>query len=256
MFRNNDSIKVCGMETRGTLVSYRIDEGIGTITMNDGKVNALSLPMLAQLNSALDRAESAGAVVVLTGREGVFSAGFDLTTLRAGGPDALAMVQGGFELTSRMLSFPSPVLIACSGHAIAMGMFLLLSGDYAIGAAGPYKITANEVAIGLTIPMAGAEICRQRLAPAYLVRTLLLAEVFAPGEAVTAGFVDQVVPATELQDTARTVAAGFRKLDMKAHLTSKLRLRADLLKAINASISTDTAALATQSGSDSDSDSR
>ena len=242
------------METPGTpetLVSYRTEEGIGTVTMDDGKVNALSLPMLGQLNSAFDRAESEAAVVVLTGREGVFSAGFDLTTLRAGGPDALAMVQGGFELASRMLSFPTPVVMACSGHAIAMGMFLLLSGDYAIGAAGPYKITANEVAIGLTIPMAGVEICRQRLTPAYLIRTLLLAEVFVPEDAVTAGFVDQVVPATELQETARTVATGFRKLDMKAHATSKLRVRGDLLNAIKTSIGTDTAALATQSGSPS-----
>jgi enoyl-CoA hydratase len=234
-----------------TLVSYRIDDGIGVVTMNDGKVNALSLPMLGQLNSAFDRAESGAAVVLLTGREGVFSAGFDLTTLRAGGPDALAMVQGGFQLASRMLSFPKPVVIACSGHAIAMGMFLLLSGDYAIGAAGPYKITANEVAIGLTIPMAGVEICRQRLTPAYLVRTLLLAEVFGPEEAATAGFVDRVVPAAELQETARTVATGFRKLDMKAHATSKVRVRGDLLEAIKVSIGTDTAALATQSGPDS-----
>jgi enoyl-CoA hydratase len=234
------------METVETLVSYRIDEGIGTITMNDGKVNALSLPMLGQLNSAFDRAESDDAVVVLTGREGVFSAGFDLNTLRAGGPDALAMVQGGFGLAARMLSFPTPVLIACSGHAVAMGMFLLLSGDYAIGAAGPYKFTANEVAIGLTIPMAGVEICRQRLTPAYVTRTLLLAEVFAPEEAVTGGFVDQVVPATELLETARTVATGFRKLDMKAHAVGKLRLRADLLRAIKESVRTDTAALAAQ----------
>jgi enoyl-CoA hydratase len=248
LFRNDDSISLDGMET---LVSYRIDEGIGTVTMNDGKVNALSLPMLGQLNSAFDRAESEAAVVVLTGREGVFSAGFDLTTLRAGGPDALAMVQGGFELASRMLSFPAPVVIACSGHAIAMGMFLLLSGDYAVGVAGPYKITANEVAIGLTIPMAGVEICRQRLTPAHLVRTLLLAEVFAPEDAVGAGFVDRVVPLVELPETARTIAAGLSRLDLKAHTISKLRVRADLLKAIKASIDSDTAALATQPPSNS-----
>jgi enoyl-CoA hydratase len=229
-----------------TLAKYRVDEGIGTITMDDGKVNALSLPMLAELNAAFDRAESDGAVVVLTGREGVFSAGFDLSTLRAGGPDALAMVQGGFRLASRLLSFPTPVVIACSGHAIAMGMFLLLSGDYGIGAAGPFKITANEVAIGLTVPMAGVEICRQRLTPAHLVRTILLAEVFAPEDAVGAGFVDRVVPAVELQETARSVATALSRLDMKAHAVSKRRVRAEALKAIKASIETDTAALATQ----------
>jgi enoyl-CoA hydratase len=131
-----------------------------------------------------------------------------------------------------------------------MGMFLLLSGDYAIGVAGPYKITANEVAIGLTIPMAGVEICRQRLTPAHVVRTLLLAEVFAPEDAVGAGFVDRVVPAAELPGTARTVATGLSRLDRKAHTVSKLRVRADLLKAIKVSVDTDTAGLATQSPSD------
>ena len=150
----------------GTLVSYQLEDSIATIAMDDGKVNALSLQMLTELNAALDRASADRAVVVLTGRDGIFSAGFDLTVLRAGGSDASAMLRAGFALAKRMLSFPTPVLIACTGHAVAMGVFLLLSGDYRVGAGGPYKITANEVAIGLTMPRAAVEICRQRLTPA------------------------------------------------------------------------------------------
>src|SRR6185503_10431701 len=134
----------------GTLVSYQLDGSVATITMDDGKVNALSLQMLTELGAALDRATADRAVVVLTGRDGIFSAGFDLKVLRAGGPDAWAMLRGGFELAERILSFPTPVLIACTGHAIAMAVFLLLSGDYRVGVDGPYKINANEVAIGLT----------------------------------------------------------------------------------------------------------
>ena len=94
--------------------------------MDDGKVNVMSSAMQAELHAALDRAEADGAVVVLTGRPGVFSAGFDLTVLRAGGDEAPAMVRGGFELAYRVLSFPLPVVVACTGHAIAMGTFLLL----------------------------------------------------------------------------------------------------------------------------------
>ena len=116
--------------------------------MDDGKVNALSPQMFTEINAAFDRAESDRAVVVLTGREGVFSGGFDLPLLRAGGPDSIAMLRSGFELAERTLSFPMPVVIACTGHAMAMGVFLLLSGDYRVGAAGPYKYSANEVAIG------------------------------------------------------------------------------------------------------------
>ena len=110
------------------LVTYRLDGAVATITMDDGRVNALASPMLEELNAGLDRAEADAMVVVLAGRTGVFSAGFDLSVLMGGGPDALAMLRGGFELAHRLLSFPKPVLIACTGHAIAMGSFLLLVG--------------------------------------------------------------------------------------------------------------------------------
>ena len=224
------------------LVTYQPGDSIATVTMDDGKVNALSLQMLMELNVTLDRATEDGAVVVLTGREGVFSAGFDLAVLRAGGSDAVAMLRAGFELAERVLSFPTPVLIACTGHAIAMGVFLLLSGDYRIGVVGPHKITANEVAIGLTMPRAAVEICRQRLTPAAFNRAVILAEVFSPADAVAAGFLDRVVPAPELHDVAASAAAELTKLDPDAHAASKLRARAPALKAIRSAIETDHAA--------------
>jgi enoyl-CoA hydratase len=164
------------------LVDYRMADSVAAITMDDGKVNVMSLAMQQEIHAALDRAERDTAVVLLSGRDGVFSAGFDLPVLRAGGPDALAMVRGGFELAARVLGFPFPVVIACTGHAMAMGAFLLLSGDYRIGGAGEYKLTANEVAIGLTMPRAAIEILRQRLTPAAFNRATLLAEVFRPAD--------------------------------------------------------------------------
>ncbi len=224
------------METR---VTYGLVDSVATITMDDGKVNALSLAMLGELNAALDRAAADRAVVVLAGREGVFSAGFDLPVLRAGGPEALDMLRAGFELSARVLSFPTPVLIACTGHAIAMGVFLVLSGDYRIGAAGPYKFTANEVAIGLTMPRAAVEICRQRLTPSHFNRTVALAEVFSPEDAVTAGFLDRVSPSSELHDLARQVATELSTLDLDAHARTKLRLRAAALDSIRAAIEAD-----------------
>jgi enoyl-CoA hydratase len=223
----------------GTLVEYRVDGRIATITMDDGKVNALSNQMLDELNAALDRAEEAGAVVRLIGREGVFSAGFDLTTLRGGGPDALAMVRAGFELALRVLSFPTPVIVACTGHAVAMGAFLVLSGDFRIGVAGPYRIQANEVAIGLTLPEAALEILRQRLNPAHLTRAALLAEAYTPDTAIEAGFLDRVVPADELIDAAEAVAEAAGRLSPGAHAASKLRARRSTLDVIRAAIDAD-----------------
>ncbi len=182
----------------GTGIDYMLADGVATITMDDGKVNVLSPHMLGELNAALDRAEADGAAVVLSGRSGVFSAGFDLAVLRAGGPAAAAMLRSGFQLAARLLAFPAPVLAVCSGHAVAMGVFLLLSADYRIGAAGPFRITANEVAIGLTMPGAAIELCAARLTPAAFSRAVTLAEVYSPAEAAAAGFLDRVVDVADL----------------------------------------------------------
>jgi len=173
-----------------SLVRYEVADSVARITMDDGKVNALSPAMLAGLGEALTRAEADAAVVVLAGRDGVFSAGFDLPVLRAGGSQSVSMLRAGFDLAERILRFRMPVVIACTGHAIAMGVFLLLCGDYRVGAAGPYKITANEVAIGLTMPQAAVEICRQRISPAHFNRATIFAEVYPPDKAVDAGFLD------------------------------------------------------------------
>jgi enoyl-CoA hydratase len=214
------------------LVTYRIEGAVATITMDDGKSNALSPRMFSQLNAALDRAEAERAVVILTGRQGVFSAGFDLNVLKAGGTNALGMLRAGFELSERVLSFPTPTVVACGGHAIAMGVFLLLCGDYRVGVSGAYKLVANEVAIGLTMPRVGVEICRQRLAPAHFNRAVILAETYSSEVAVEAGFLDRVVPMAELQKSSHAIAMQLAKLDMKAHLHTKLRARSETLRAI------------------------
>jgi enoyl-CoA hydratase len=224
-----------------TVVSYQLKDSIATITMDDGKVNVLSSATLGELDAALDRAMADRAVVLLAGRPGVFSAGFDLPVLNAGGAESVAMVRAGFALAERLLSFPMPVVIACTGHAVAMGVFILLSGDYRVGAAGPYKIAANEVAIGLTMPRAAVEILRQRLAPAHFNRAATLAEPFSPDNAVEAGFLDRVVGAADLYDVAHGAAEAAATLDLDAHLATKLRVRQHTLNAVRAAIDADNA---------------
>lgn len=225
------------------LATFGLDGAVATITMDDGKVNALALRMLDELNGCLDRAEADALAVVLTGRQGVFSAGFDLSVLMGGGPEALAMLRGGFELAHRLLSFPKPVLIVCTGHAIAMGSFLLLSGDHRIGTTGSFKINSNEVAIGLTMPWAAIEICRARLTPAYFERAVVAAEPFDPQGAVAAGYLDQIAEPEAFQETVRTTAAALAMLNMEAHVATKLRARGPALDAIRAAIEKDDADL-------------
>jgi enoyl-CoA hydratase len=222
------------------LANFVVSDGVAVITMDDSKANVMSLPMQQAVHAALDEAEKAKLPVVLTGRSGILSAGFDLKTLSAGGQPVFDMLNGGIELAIRLLSFPSSVVIACPGHAIAMGVFLLQCCDYRIGVAGNYKYVANEVAIGMAMPYSTIEILRQRLTPAALTRCVLLSEVFTPTNGIDTGFVDRVVATeAELMPAAIEFAKSTSALNAAAHTASKNRLRGDVLAAIRAGLTKD-----------------
>lgn len=221
------------------LVSFRMEGPVAVVTMDDGKVNALSPAMLEAVGRALDAAESEAGAVVLAGRENRFSAGFDLAVLQAGGADAITMLRGGFELSMRLLSFPKPVVVACTGHAVAMGVFLLLSVDYRIGPEGPYRFAANEVAIGLTMPLPALALLEHRLDPSAFTRAAVLAESFTAGQAVECGFLDRLVAPQEVIASACELAARLTTLHADAHAQTKLRARAQVLEAVRGGIGAD-----------------
>jgi enoyl-CoA hydratase len=220
----------------GELVTYRREGRVATITMDDAKVNVFSTAMLRAVHGAFDEAERDGAVVVLTGRAHYFSAGFDLRTIAAGAAPAREMLQLGATLAERVLSFPTPVVIACTGHAFPAGAFLLLSADLRIGVDGPFQIGLNEVRIGLTVPWFAIELTRHRLHPAAFDRTVVNATMYRPQEAVASGFLDRVVPATDLETVSGEAAEELAELDLAAHLATKLRARAQALTALRAAI--------------------
>jgi enoyl-CoA hydratase len=228
----------------GARVTYEVADSVATITMDDGKVNALGFDMLDELNEAFTRAESEKAAVVLAGRDGVFTAGFDLKVMKSEGPDMPRLLKTGFELSYRMLSFPEPVIVACTGHTFAMGVFITLSADYRIGAAAAeYKITANEVSIGMTMPRSAIEVCRLRLSQDYISRVVVLSEVFSPELAVEAGLLDEVAEGPTLLESAHAKAVELKKLHPGAFAATKLRLRDDALVSLRAAMEADDAEL-------------
>ena len=219
-------------------VTYQREESIAVITMNDGKVNALGPDMLAAINAELDRAESedAGAVVI-AGNERVFSGGFDLKVFRSGDLDAsIAMLKAGFELSHRLLSFPKPVVAACTGHAIAMGSFLACSTDHRIAAPG-YTFQANEVAIGMVLPYPALEVMKLRLTRSAYQQAVGLSKTFLSDTALAGGWVDELVMADMVLDRAREAAHEFATtLNAKAHYACKMRARQEALDAIRSGI--------------------
>ena len=204
-------------------VTYTSTNDIATITMDDGKVNALSNDMLDELNAAFDKAEAAGEVVIFTGRTGMFCAGFDLSIMMQGQEKVLALLAKGGAFSRRILTFPTPVICAVSGHAMAMAALVLLSSDYCIGIEGKVKTGMNEVAIGMTMPQAGIEIASARLTAPYYRRVINNAEVLSPETALAAGFLHSIVAPEDLMTAAQDRAEQMRKLDMTAFSATKMK---------------------------------
>ncbi|MGU3650749.1 crotonase/enoyl-CoA hydratase family protein [Mycolicibacterium sp. A43C] len=222
--------------------TYAVHEAVATITLDDGKVNALSPAMQAAINTAFDQAAAdvaAGTVkaVVLAGNGRVFSAGFELSVFASGDADAgYGMLRGGFELALRVLTFPAPVVMASTGPAIAMGSFLMLTGDHRVGSVKS-RFQANEVAIGMVIPQAALEIMRARLTPPAYSRAVSVAAVFAGDAAIDAGWADEIVEHDTVLTRAQEIGAEYAAtLNLKAHLASKLKARQIAIDAIQAGI--------------------
>ncbi len=221
------------------LVKYALNDGIATLTLSNGKVNALSPEVIAEFNAALDQAQAAGAIVIVTGQPGIFSGGFDLKVMMKGPESAIALVSAGSALTRRMLAHPQPIIAACSGHAVAKGAFLLLASDYRLGVSGDFSIGLNEVQIGMTMHHVGITLARDRLSPAAFQRSVITAEMFNPQGALTAGFLDRVVEPEQLMPAALAVAQQMKKLNPSAHRATKLKARRVLLEALDSAMEAD-----------------
>ncbi|MBU3749234.1 MAG: crotonase/enoyl-CoA hydratase family protein [Mycobacterium sp.] len=219
-------------------VTYRRDDAIAVITMDDGKVNVLGPAMLDEIDKALDQAEADGAgAVVLAGNHKVFSGGFDLKVFGSGDPQAaLAMLKAGFELSHRLLSFRRPVVAAITGHAIAMGAFLACSVDHRIAAPG-YKFHANEVINGMVIPWPGLEILKLRLTRSAYQQAVGLSRVYVTDTALAGGWVDELAMPDLVLERAVEAAKEFAAtLNAAAHYASKMRARQETLDAMRRGI--------------------
>jgi enoyl-CoA hydratase len=203
--------------------SIEIADGIAWITIDDGKVNALSTELIGEVSSALDAALDAEAVAVLTGREGIFSAGFDMTTFSRGRDAGLEMLRAGAEIIIQLLAHPLPVVSVCTGHAYPMGAFLLLASDVRFAIPGDWRIGMNETAIGLTVPNFALELARHRLTPPGFA-SISSGAMFGPDEAQRLGYVDRIVAKDRLGDAVKDEAIRLQGLDMPSFAATKARV--------------------------------
>ena len=169
------------------------------------------------MNAALDAAEAdlpkdSGALLITTVGARAFSAGFDLDIMGNADADPAQrqeLLDAGVELCFRLYLFRRPLVLAISGHALALGGLLALCGDLRIGTTNPKtQIGLPEIQIGMQLPVFGVKLAEARLnTPSDYNRAVILADSFSTAEAVSAGFLDRVVEEEELAEVAAAEAA-------------------------------------------------
>jgi enoyl-CoA hydratase len=226
------------------VASYQLDSSIAFITMDDGKANALSEAMIAELADALARAEKEARAVVLAGRPERFCAGFDLRVMMSSPEAAGALLRAGAGLLMKLYGSPLPIVAACTGHALAGGALVLLTADVRIGAAGAYRIGLNEVAIGLPVPVLAMELARDRIGKSDLVPATLGATIYGPDDAARVGFLDEVRPSEHVLARAKEEAARLGALSRMAYHATKKRMRGKTIEHILSTLDADMASIA------------
>lgn len=220
-------------------VTTTINDGVCIIALDDGKANALGSVMWAELNAALDAAEEVDAIVIITGRDGMMSGGFDLKEMGDGPQDALELTSKGSKFARRLMAFPRPVIMAAPGHTIAMGAFLALACDYSMIKEGEYKVGLNETLIGMTMHNFGIEMGRYHLPKSYFNRCVINGEIFSPKGAMHAGFFDRAVPAEQWEMAIPMAGQMFKQANPAAFKGTKLRSRKEIFKILDQAIEDD-----------------
>ncbi len=225
------------------VIDYELRERLAILKLDDGKANVVSFDFIAQMHEALDRAEQEAQSLLLVGRPGRFSAGFDMNVMGGGPDEMIRLVSDGCKLLSRMLVYPRPIVAACTGHALAAGAMLLLCSDFRVGASGEFKIGLNEVAIGLKTPFFLVELAHFRLSKLHLQRALIQAEIYSPSTAVDAGFLDGVTEPEKLTDLAILHARRLAPLPNTAFAAAKTRANGDVARRMVERLADDVASL-------------
>jgi enoyl-CoA hydratase len=213
-------------------VSYEVRDRVAHASIANGKANALSHAVIDGLDGALTRAEEAGddvGALLISGAPGMFSGGFDLAVMRSGPVEAGKLVTDGGALITRLFGSEVPVVIACTGHAVAAGALLRRGADARVGAQGSFRIGLIETQIGLALPRWAAELARERLSRRHLQRATVGAEMYDPSGAADAGYLDAVVDPDGLDAAADEEAKRWAELPRAAYRAQVRMNRSDVL---------------------------
>lgn len=213
-----------------------LDDGIAKISFDNGKANAISLEVATDLINALDKAKDEAKAVLICGSPGIFSAGFDLKVISQGMDVAQEMLNQGMLMTEKIYSHPQPVITACEGHSVGMGVFIMLAADYRVGAAGEFAIRLPETAIGMPFTTILKIIAKTHISPNHHARAIVQSRPYAPEQAAEIGMLDEVVAPENVIEQAMLRAKELMALPADQYATNKLYMRGEDIDVIRKSL--------------------
>ncbi len=209
------------------------ENDISIIKLDDGKANAFSYDMLSQVNDLLKKVPRDSGALVITGREGLFSGGFDLKTLATGDMEKITkMVQLGYRLLLELFSFDRPIVAAVSGHSIALGLFVTCSADYRIAIDGKYVCQANEVRNNMDIPTQIMEIIRARVNKKYFYSAVYHSDAYSVQDSIEVGYIDEVVSEDQFMERVMEKAEELATLPHPFYANTKKTAQDDVRQKI------------------------
>ena len=219
------------------IATLKKEGNVSTITLDDGKANVFSPEMSKQINECLDEVATEEGCLIITGREGMFSGGLDLKIIQSGDIDHIQdMSFSAFKLLARIFSFPRPVIAACSGHAVALGTFLLCCCDFRVGVKGKFMLGANEMRTNMVIPTPILELIKFRVSNAHKYRAVLGAEMYTLEASQAAGLIDEVVDPELLMNAVSEKAQDLATMGHPSYSMTKELFIAEPMSKINAAM--------------------
>jgi enoyl-CoA hydratase len=213
-----------------------LEGGIAKISLENGKANAVSFELAEEFMANLDRAKTESKGVLISGHVGIFSAGFDLKVMATGPEAAHKMVSQGMLLLEKIYSHPQPVVAACEGHAIGMGVFLLLASDYRIGALGEFVLKLPETAIDMPFNLTLKTLAKTHIDALHHTRAIIQSQGYSPTQAATIGMLDEAVEAELVQEKALAKLIELCELPSARYEENKLFIRAEEIEIMHKSL--------------------
>ncbi|MBU2045660.1 MAG: enoyl-CoA hydratase/isomerase family protein [Bacteroidetes bacterium] len=217
-------------------IKVTIQDKVAIISLDRGKSNAINEEMVDELQKMIlniEQDENIGGVI-LTGKEGFFTAGLDLIELYDYEENQIKIFWVKFlDLVKTLTSFKKPLISAISGHSPAGGCVLAITCDYRVMAEGKYIIGLNEVPVGIIVPDSIFELYAFWIGKGKAYQNLLEGKLMGVDEAKNIGLIDHSAPITSLMTAAQKKMQQYIQLPATTWQQTKLNLRKELISKVS-----------------------